>query len=1041
MTTSGKKRTLPAITALAAGPLLLSGVLAGALTTSVAPSAQAATRPSAPEKGTTSKRHVVTIVVPKAIVAKPHPKADPTLTIRVGGDRTVLNGPPGPPAVSPLAGVTFGIAPASGDNPTTCVSTAAGLCTFHVDPNRTYTVTRTGTPAGWFGSNSTPAARSGTWALSRVDPALPEGCGLRIAVLFDLSSSITPQLLPTYQAAGRAFVHALRGTPSSVGIYTFGTTAPAANTSGTNNANLVPPVSVATPAGVSTLTNKINGLNVPSGSYTNWDGGIWQIAQDDALYHYQAAVVLTDGDPTRYGPNNNLGGVVNPVTTRFAETENGIFSANALKAQHTTVLGVGIGTSPGGLEHIENLRAISGRTENVNYFSTDFAQLGTVLKNLALRNCAGIDVTKTASPATYDHVGQQITYRYTVRNTKFFTLHGVHVTDDRIAGPIPCTPSTLATGEMASCTASYTVTQADLDRGRITNAATATGNTPNDDDVTAPPVEDTVTGRQHPAIQVVKTAFPTEYAEPGEEITYTYTVTNTGDVTLHAITVQDDLLGAAACPSLALPPGASLTCLARHVTTEDDVAAGQIANTATATGRPETGAPVTDSNTDEIHANSQPAIQLDKAAFPTRFAEPGERISYTYTVTNTGNVPLTMISLHDDRLGAIACPRATLSPAESMTCHGRHVTTQADVDAGSVANTASVIGYPPAGAAAADEDQAEARADHAPGIALDKSASPAVFGAGQRVRYTYLVTNTGKTTVRDVAVHDDRLGAIACPDTTLAPGESMTCHATHIATEGDAANGEIANTATVTGFPPSGPAVSAGDAEIISAGRISLVKSAFPTAYGAPGETITYTYTVTNTGRVPLGHIRVTDDRIGGPVACLRTTLEPGESTTCTAPHVASEADVTAGHIANAATVTADPPSGPPVSDEDTATIRARHLPGIQLLKAASPVTFDRAAQPVGFTYTVTDTGNVPLHGLALVDDKVGVVTCQATRLAPGESTTCHAAYATTPSDVLAGYATNVAAVTGYSPAGLPVIGRAAASITLTDLPEVPVTG
>src|SRR5262249_8606339 len=162
------------------------------------------------------------------------------------------------------------------------------------------------------------------------------------------------------------------------------------------------------------------------------------------------------------------------------------------------------------------------------------------LSNLALRNCAGLDLTKTASPPAYDHVGQQITYSYTVRNTKFFTLHGVHVTDDRIAGPIPCTPSTLATDETATCTATYTVTQADRDRAHITNQAPATGTTPNDDDVPSPPAGATVTGQQHPAIHVVKTAFPTQYAEPGEVITYTYTVTNTGNVTLHGITVHDD---------------------------------------------------------------------------------------------------------------------------------------------------------------------------------------------------------------------------------------------------------------------------------------------------------------------------------------------------------------------------------------------------------------------------------------------------------------------------------------------------------------------
>ena len=193
------------------------------------------------------------------------------------------------------------------------MSTAAGLCTLSVSANRTYTIEQVGAPRGWFASSSLDAgttgkataraynklsvamgagnatipvaasnrdtsatARSGTWALSRDDPPLPEGCGLRIALLIDLSCSITQAILPTYKAAARAFVEALRGTPSSIAIYTFGTTAPAP---GANNANLAP-VSVADQAGVTTLVRKINGLTVPPSSGTNWDAGFWQIVRD-----------------------------------------------------------------------------------------------------------------------------------------------------------------------------------------------------------------------------------------------------------------------------------------------------------------------------------------------------------------------------------------------------------------------------------------------------------------------------------------------------------------------------------------------------------------------------------------------------------------------------------------------------------------------------------------------------------------------------------------------------------------------------------------
>ena len=48
----------------------------------------------------------------------------------------------------------------------------------------------------------------------------------------------------------------------------------------------------------------------------------------------------------------------------------------------------------------------------------------------------------------------------------------------------------------------------------------------------------------HPGIAVAKAASPATYDAPGTAITYTYTVVNTGDVTLHDVTLTDDRLGA-----------------------------------------------------------------------------------------------------------------------------------------------------------------------------------------------------------------------------------------------------------------------------------------------------------------------------------------------------------------------------------------------------------------------------------------------------------------------------------------------------------------
>ena len=231
-----------------------------------------------------------------------------------------------------------------------------------------------------------------------------------------------------------------------------------------------------------------------------------------------------------------------------------------------------------------------------------------------------------------------------------------------------CTPSTLATGKTATCTASYTVTQADVEAGHVTNAATATGTTPNDDHVAARPTDRPSTRGRVPDITLVKSAFPATYAAPGEQINYTYTVTNTGNVTLHGITADRQQARRGHLPGDRAAPIKSMTCSADHMTTQADVDAGHITNAATVTGHPPTGPAGDRHRHGDRDGDSPPGIELDKTASPTEFAARARRISYTYTVTNTGNVTLRGIALTDGRLGAVTCPVSQLAPGASMTC-------------------------------------------------------------------------------------------------------------------------------------------------------------------------------------------------------------------------------------------------------------------------------------------------------------------------------------------------------------------------------------
>jgi hypothetical protein len=360
-----------------------------------------------------------------------------SITVTAGGDRA------GATSVSGLAGVAFdffagtqGTRPGSGTTPTaSCTTGPAGRCTVSVPPqsggsgNGTagYWVRQTSVPGGWFGDDvldtgrggsevatdyqwlfvprvssntsipvadtsngSTPTARGSVWAASRDNPALPDKCGLNVALLFDLSGSIGSNI-EQLRGAGRDFVRALTGTPSSVAVYTFATHAPASDP---NNANL-PLTSVATSASADSVLAKISKLTVESGKEagTNWDQGIWQIASDSA--RYDVTLVLTDGNPTFYGPLAAGPG----SATRFIEVENGIFSANALKARGTNIISVGIGKTVS--RSVSNLASISGPVPARDYFVTGFDQLGRLLTELAQKNCLGtVNVVKQIVPGT-----------------------------------------------------------------------------------------------------------------------------------------------------------------------------------------------------------------------------------------------------------------------------------------------------------------------------------------------------------------------------------------------------------------------------------------------------------------------------------------------------------------------------------------------------------------------------------------------------------------------------------------------------------------
>jgi uncharacterized repeat protein (TIGR01451 family) len=256
---------------------------------------------------------------------------------------------------------------------------------------------------------ATPYTSSGVWPMSLDNPPFPDKCGLNVALVLDLSGSVFEAGAQgaLKQTAG-ALTQSLVGTPSQVALYTFGSIVPAPSATASPGSNDNRPLTpVSTQEGADTVIGWINGLTQPNpGQATNWDRALFQVAQSPQ--RFDVVLVLTDGNPTRYGPFTSGGTPLGTgIQTRFVEIEHSIFSANAVKNQGTKIIAVGLGDGISGAAY--NLEAISGPIEGTDYYQADWANAATVLANVALHGCSGsLTVVKQVLPEGSNDLTQAV---------------------------------------------------------------------------------------------------------------------------------------------------------------------------------------------------------------------------------------------------------------------------------------------------------------------------------------------------------------------------------------------------------------------------------------------------------------------------------------------------------------------------------------------------------------------------------------------------------------------------------------------------------
>ncbi|MBI5951268.1 MAG: LysM peptidoglycan-binding domain-containing protein [Chloroflexi bacterium] len=199
-------------------------------------------------------------------------------------------------------------------------------------------------------------------------------------------------------------------------------------------------------------------------------------------------------------------------------------------------------------------------------------------------------------------------------------------------------------------------------------------------------------------IELAVQANPSTLPAAGQIIKYTYTVKNTGAA---AVPGTIAITGAVTCPQIntignqdgAFDPGEIFTCTSEYAVTADDVNRGSVSSMTTAT----VSGIISNSVTTTVSKPPASVLNLVKTANPVNYSQSGQTITYTYVIMNSGATTLgpAQFTVTDSAFSTpVNCgdPTVSLNPTATLSCTASYVTTQADVDTGSITTNATASG-------------------------------------------------------------------------------------------------------------------------------------------------------------------------------------------------------------------------------------------------------------------------------------------------------------------------------------------------------------
>jgi uncharacterized repeat protein (TIGR01451 family) len=723
--------------------------------------------------------------------------------------------------------------------------------------------------------------------------------------------------------------------------------------------------------------------------------------------------------------------------TTYADA--GGWDPNPLSPTYRSIIGPANypgGKAGGNITSVYTVKIIGTGTAAVTNLIYDFsgssfhynADFGNPTLNItALNPPADLAITKTDGLTTVT-AGQTLTYTLTISNlSTLTTATGVTVTDrlpanttfvsasnggtfNAVTGVVTWNLGSLAPGGVTSVTVTVTV-DSSPPGSTVFNTASVSGQGPdlNPTNNTATDTDTVVA----PDLTIAKTDGQTTVSA-GQMLTYNLTVSNIGTSDATGVIVTDTLPTNTTFDSASLGGMESGGVVTWTVGT---LAPGGTATvTVTVTVNPSPGPTVV--NSAAAHDNENPtditAIDIDTVGTSPLLTltkddglttvKAGAQLTYTLTVSNIGTADATGVTVTDPLPanttfvdapgGTLANGIVTWSIGTLAAGASQPLTLIVDVapslPAGldTIVNTAMASDNQNPDVTATDTDTVNA----APDLSVTKTDGQTVVTPGQTLTYTLTISNVGKQDATGVAVNDllpanttfvsasdtwsESGGVVTWPTFSLAAGASVTRTVTvTVNSPVPAGVDTITNTASVHDDGSNGPDPTpanntATDIDAVDAAPDLAVTKTDGWLVVVPGQTVTYTLTVSNLGTQGATGVSLDDTlpanttfvgasnggtESAGVVSWPTFTLAAGTSVTRTVTvTVGNPLPAGVDTIVNTATVGDDGSNGP---DLNPANNRASDTDGIGAVPVADVATAPpadavliRALQAVDFT-------------------------------------------------------------------------------------------